>query len=213
MRETAEVSDQQVLFFGDSQVAGVGDPEGLGWVGRVAATSFSAGQPFVSYNLGIRGNTSVDVLNRWEIETQLRLRAGTETRAVFSFGVNDTMSDGDQVRVEPEASIEALARALGRAAELGIATLVVGPALVEQKAQNDRITSLSSAYARWCRRREIPYVDAVGALRRSQVWLEEVAADDGAHPGAEGYGLLAELVLGAGWLEWLGGESRGGRRP
>jgi acyl-CoA thioesterase I len=44
--------DKQVLFFGDSHVAGVGDEAGLGWVGRVAAASFEAGQPFIPYNLG-----------------------------------------------------------------------------------------------------------------------------------------------------------------
>lgn len=202
------MSDRQVLFFGDSHVAGTGDPEGLGWVGRVAAASFSAGQPFTPYNLGVGGNTSVDVLRRWPIEARSRQRDLAETRLVLSFGVNDTTLEGDRRRVEAAASIQALDRALGEADDLGLPTFVVGPAPVEERQQTDRIAALSSAFARLCAKRGVPFVDVVGALRRSQVWLEEVAADDGAHPGAEGYALLAELVMSSGWLAWLAGSRR-----
>ena len=41
------------------------------------------------------------------------------------------------------------------------------------------------------------------ALQVEQDWLGAVILGDGAHPGAEGYRLLAELVLPA-WEEWLG---------
>jgi len=78
------MGDRQVLFFGDSHIAGTGDPEKLGWVGRVAAASLSAGQPFLPYNLGVGGNTSVDVLRRWPIETHWRERSsrGRSLRAI-----------------------------------------------------------------------------------------------------------------------------------
>jgi lysophospholipase L1-like esterase len=206
------MGERQVLFFGDSHVAGLGDPEGLGWVGRVTAASFSAGQPFIPYNLGVGGNTSVDVLRRWQIEARSRLRDLAETRLVLSFGVNDTALEGDRRRVEARASIEALAGTLDQAGEVGLATFVIGPAPVEEKQQTDRIAALSSAFARLCEARGVPFVDVVGALRRSQVWSEQVATDAGAHPGAEGYALLAELVMSSGWLEWLAGSRRGRRR-
>ena len=37
----------------------------LGWVGRVVAASFAAGTPVTAYNLGVRGETSVQVASRW----------------------------------------------------------------------------------------------------------------------------------------------------
>ena len=37
--------DRRVLFFGDSFVAGVGDPTGLGWVGRWWRLRMRAGIP------------------------------------------------------------------------------------------------------------------------------------------------------------------------
>lgn len=39
------MDDLRVCFVGDSFVAGVGDPEQLGWAGRVAARTHSAGRP------------------------------------------------------------------------------------------------------------------------------------------------------------------------
>jgi acyl-CoA thioesterase-1 len=67
------VVDRRVLFFGDSLVAGVSDPMGLGWVGRVVAASFAAGTPLTAYNLGVRAETSVQLASRWRQETGPRL--------------------------------------------------------------------------------------------------------------------------------------------
>ena len=51
--------DLRVCFLGDSLVAGVGDPDGLGWVGRLVAGAFAAGAPLTAYPLGIRRQTSL----------------------------------------------------------------------------------------------------------------------------------------------------------
>jgi lysophospholipase L1-like esterase len=49
------------------------------------------------------------------------------------------------------------------------------------------------------------FVSVVDPLLASQVWMREVAADDGAHPAADGYEALAQLVIAAGWADWLRG--------
>ena len=56
---------------------------------------------------------------------------------------------------------------------------------------------------RACADRGVPYVPVVAALAADPVWRSEVAAGDGAHPGAAGYARLAELVRPA-WERWLG---------
>lgn len=195
--------DQSVLFFGDSLIVGVGDPEGRGWVGRIVAASFDAGRDLVAYNLGVRGETSIDVLQRWRLETEPRLRPTTESRVIFSFGVNDTTLEDGQPRVGPTQSLEALAALLNQAASLKLPALVVGPAPVDDEEQNERISSVSRRFVGACREEGVPFIDVFRQLRDSELWRKEVAAGDGAHPGPAGYELLAELVLAAGWLEWL----------
>ncbi len=196
--------DQRVLFFGDSLVAGVGDPAGLGWVGRVVAASFTSGVPVTAYNLGVRGETSVQVAARWRAETQPRLLTGTETRAVLSFGANDTTVIDGQRRVAAERSQEALATVLDEAAMLGLPVLLVGPAPVDDPEQNRRIEDLSTSFADVCVARGTPFVGVFESLLASRVWMAEVTAGDGAHPSSEGYDVLSQLVLAGGFLDWLG---------
>jgi lysophospholipase L1-like esterase len=70
-------------------------------------------------------------------------------------------------------------------------------------SQNKRIVDLSRSFAATCDTRQVPFVEVATPLSGSEIWCQEVAADDGAHPGARGYALLADLILDAGWLDWL----------
>jgi acyl-CoA thioesterase-1 len=202
------MADRRLLFFGDSLVAGAGDPAGAGWVGRVVAGAFTSGLALTAYNLGVRGETSEQVASRWRAEALPRLLPGADCRIVLSFGTNDTSVEHDRVRVKADRSLAALATILEEAATIGLPSLVVGPAPVDEPGHNGRIRSLSGSFAEVCAERGVPFVSVVEPLLASVVWMEQVAAGDGAHPGAEGYDALAELVLAGGWLDWLRAEAR-----
>jgi acyl-CoA thioesterase I len=169
----------------------------------VVAASSAAGTTLTAYNLGVRGDTSVQVAARWRQETRGRLLPGAETRIVMSFGANDTTIEDGVQRVEAERSCGALRDILGRASAIGLPALVVGPAPVDEAEQNRRIQSLSVAFGELCAARGVPFIGVIESLLGSDVWSEQVASGDGAHPGAAGYEALAELVLVGGWLEWL----------
>jgi acyl-CoA thioesterase-1 len=196
-------ADRRVLFFGDSFVAGVGDPTGRGWVGRVVAASFDAGLPLVAYNLGVRGETSVEVAARWLGEARPRMRAHAGYGVVFGFGVNDTTEEDGRLRVEPDDAVDALGRVLDRAAQLGLPAFVVGLPPAGEPVQDRRVRGLSDAFGRVAAGRGVPFVDVFGTLCANAAWTAEATAGDGAHPGAGGYAALARLVLAGGWLQWL----------
>jgi hypothetical protein len=52
-------------------------------------------------------------------------------------------------------------------------------------------------------RREVPYVDCYATLRNHQQFQADLQAGDGHHRGHIGYGLLAWLVMHAGFNTWL----------
>lgn len=199
------MTDRRLLFFGDSLVAGVGDPSGRGWVGRIVAASFGSGLPMTAYNLGVRGDTSLQVAARWRAEAQPRLTPGSDARIVLSFGANDTTIENGYIRAEPERSCAVLSGMLQEAATLGLPVFGVGPAPVDDPEQNDRIGSPSDAFAEVCRGLGVPFVSVVEPLLASQVWMQEVTAGDGAHPANDGYEILAGCVVAAGWIDWLRG--------
>ena len=137
-----------------------------------------------------------------------RLLSGADCRIVLSFGANDTSIEHGRVRVKADRSLGALATILQEAARIGLPTLVLGPAPVDDPKQNRRINSLSLSFAEVCAEHGVPFVNVIEPLLASPVWMEQVAAGDGAHPGAEGYDALADLVLASGWLDWLRTETR-----
>lgn len=202
--------DRRVLFFGDSLVAGVGDPEGRGWVGRVVASSFEAGIPLTAYNLGVRRETSVEIAGRWQAEAAPRLLPEAECSVVFSFGANDTTIEDGHLRVEPERSLESLSAVIDQAAALELRMLIVGPAPVDDDTQTRRISALSANFEKLCEEGGVPFVNVVGELRDSEIWHHEVRAGDGAHPAAQGYTLLADLLLKHGVGEWLKADDAAG---
>jgi acyl-CoA thioesterase-1 len=197
-----------VLFFGDSHTVGVGDPSGLGWVGRVVAASHAAGVPLVAYNLGIRRETSRDVLRRWRCEADVR-SSELATHVVFAIGANDTTAEDGVLRIEPGDSVETLAALVRQSDAAGLPALVVGPAPVGDEQQMDRIVDLSDRFASLCSQMGVPFVEVATRLRQSEVWREEIAASDEAHPGAAGYEELARIVLDGDWLGWVGTKVRG----
>lgn len=197
--------DRRVLFFGDSFVAGVGDPTGLGWVGRVVAASFAAGRPLTAYNLGVRRDTSADVAARWRGEAQARMNAGGASYGVvLAVGTNDATQEDGRVRVEPGLAVDNLARMIDAARATAIDVLVVGPPPAGEAGHDERVRALSDRFEHVAGEHGVAFVETFHALRAAPAWTREAAAGDGSHPGCVGYGQLAEIVLGGGWLDWLG---------
>ncbi|WP_306364460.1 GDSL-type esterase/lipase family protein [Nocardia sp. CC227C] len=192
-----------MCFVGESFVAGVGDQQCLGWAGRLAVRAIAAGQPLTYYNLGVRRETSTRLHARWLAECAPRLPAGCDGRLVLSTGVNDTMHENGRPRVPLEESVANLAGVLDTARAREWSVLVVAPPPVADAAHTDRIAALDERFATHCDAVGVPYLRVHTALRDNRVWMAEVAAGDGAHPGAAGYDEFAELSAPY-WLRWLG---------
>ena len=197
------MDDLRLLCFGDSFTAGVGDPRGQGWVGRVVEAASAADRPLTAYALGVRRETSVEVAVRWRFEAMPRLARAADCRVVFAVGANDTTLEDGAPRVTPDRSRLALGKMLDQAAELGLPAAVAGTPPVGDAAPRPRARELSGGVGVRGAARATPFWPVARALDASRPWLEEQAAGDGAHPGARGYELLAQALLDAGLLAWL----------
>lgn len=191
--------DVRICFFGDSLTNGTLDHTYLSWPARLCA---SLPLQVTHYNLGIRGNTAVDILERWESEAQRRWKPGTEKRLVFSFGTNDCSLEGGRPRVSVADSVLAAEKILARASEV-CPVLFTGPPAVELDdgpSSLDRLQELSQRYAELSERMKVPYFDLFAATHNSAAWPAAAAAGDGVYPDASGYALFAG-VIGA-WDAW-----------
>ncbi|MFJ6014671.1 GDSL-type esterase/lipase family protein [Streptomyces sp. NPDC092952] len=195
--------DIRICFIGDSFVQGIGDPGYRGWVGRVLEAT---GKDVTAFNLGIRRNTSEDVLRRCWQEVAPRTVPGADNRLVVSFGSNDMVEEDGAVRVAPARCLDNLATLLDGSRRRSVAPLVVGPPPVVGAGAGHlaRTTELADGMAALCRERHVPFVPTTRHLAADPVWAREALSGDGAHPAAGGYRRLADLVLAdTRWQRWL----------
>jgi lysophospholipase L1-like esterase len=194
------LQDVRIYFIGDSYVNGTGDPKFLGWPGRVCATSISPDLAITCYNLGIRADTSADVLGRWQSEIEARRLVPHDARLVFGFGANDCWILDGKPRVEESDTVKNARQILSEARAL-LPTLMVGPppgVTADEQARRGRVSGLLSDIAA---QEGVPYLDVIGNLDAADTWRAEAEAGDGVHPGAGGYASLARAVLA--WPEWF----------
>lgn len=191
--------DLALVFLGASLVAGVGDPKGQGWVTRVVGRTQHPDLELTAYNLGVRGDTSAEVLARWSSEVPRRWAGRGERRVVLSVGTDDVISGMTLARHRLN-----LANLLDDAAAQGVGTFVVSPPPTDDPDLDGRIEVLVAAQADVCARRGVPFVDCYAPLSAHEQWRTDLAASRVPHhPGQAGYGLIAWLVLHHGWGEWL----------
>lgn len=188
--------DIRICFLGDSYVQGTGDPEYLGWVGRVCASARRQGHNLTGYNLGVRHETSSDIALRWLPECAARLPVTTQNHVLFAFGANDVTLENGVPRVAAAQTLETLA-SLINSAKTRYRVLVIGPPAVPDDAVNARLESLSNGMAETCTRASVPFIALFPSLVHDRTWLDEVRDNDGAHPRATGYAKVAALVEGA----------------
>ena len=179
--------DLALVFLGDSRVNGVGDPKGQGWVTRVVGRTVHPELELTAYNLGMRGETSGDALNRWHTEVPERWRGRSERRVVVSVGTEDVLAGLTLARHRLN-----LANLLDEAASRGVGAFVVSPPPADGVEINERLEILVDAQADVCSRRGVPFVDAFTPLLHHDQWRAELAASKITHhPGQAGYGLIA----------------------
>ena len=196
----------RIFFIGDSFTNGTGDPTSLGWVGRVCAQTMTHDKPLTCYNLGIRGDTTQLICQRWQQEVQCRLAETVGAGCVFSFGANDVNLDDTTVqpRVSETDSLAYAKSILSNAQKLGPVLMVESPPIADDPAANHRLTQVNRHIADLCHTLAIPHVQTCQALLNSSIWMEEAIANDGAHPKVKGYAALADIILGSKqWSQWL----------
>ena len=188
----------RICFVGDSMVNGTGDPAYLGWVGRVLQAERGRRSELTGYNLGIRRDRSDQIRLRWRAEVERRLPPEVEGRVVFSFGANDAVQE-----ISPTTTL-VHAEAILAEAKTRWLVLMVGVVPMDAEESRRRCQDLDRAFASLCARLDVPFVSVFEDLVASSVWFEEVRAGDGAHPGAGGYGKMAEIVLDDPiWQRWI----------
>ncbi|MEO0840302.1 MAG: GDSL-type esterase/lipase family protein [Cyanobacteria bacterium J06643_5] len=201
----------KIVALGDSLVYGFGDPEGGGWVERLRRTWMlpeSAGH--VLYNLGVRGDRTVQVSKRLEAEFRHRgeLRNRFPDIIILSVGVNDSARVGrpNGKNYTNFINFEEQLTSLLQQAQKLCPVLFVGMVPVNEAKMpfldclyynhNDQ-HRYKEATRLACRKQGIPYLDIFDKwMQQPEIWRAKRLSHDGLHPNTLGYQTLLEDVIG-----------------
>ncbi|MCR4264177.1 MAG: GDSL-type esterase/lipase family protein [Candidatus Roizmanbacteria bacterium] len=199
----------QAFLFGDSITLGMWDEKG-GWADRVKQKSIQASIDShfeidtEVYNLGVSGDTSRDLLYRFEPEIRQR-KDETESVIVIAIGINDTQYYETEKRNETTLidftrNIEQL-HSKGRLVTKYI--LFVGltpvdetlvspmPWKLESSYRNEDVEKYDNEIKEFCAENKIPFVDILSEFKKTD--YKKLLAD-GVHPNSEGHELLFKTI-------------------
>lgn len=198
-----------ILVFGHSIAQGYWDTQG-GWVQRLRThlderylekhESQYDGHYYEVYDLGVSGEDTGEVLNRFEDEASPRLK-GRDDTIIIHIGKNDIhrLPNGSY-RKEVDEFRQELAELVSKAKRKVDNVLVVGEGYVgdieyspgsEKKVRDSRLQKFEEVKKDISEQEKIPYVDLRDIYTRDE-WKEKL--EDGFHPDNEGHEKIFQKV-------------------
>lgn len=202
-----------VCVFGDSITYGANDIEFGGWVhrlrkfldGKSVASNHSS---FFTYNLGISGDNTIDLLKRFKTEAKARLSdmdEGEEIIIIFSIGINDSqfIHDKSNFRVSKKEFKENIQKLLNLAKDFTSKIIFVGltpldetkttpiPWNTNKSYKNEYVKSYNEIIKSVCEENKTHFIEIFEKIIKKDY---KNLLSDGLHPNSEGHEILFDLV-------------------
>lgn len=199
----------QILIFGDSITYGFWDKQG-GWVNRIRMWIDTknmewSGFYFRIYNLGIDGNTTDDLLFRFDKEVISRIEEQTKTIIIFAIGINDSqfINKSKKLRIPQNKFENNLKKLISLSTKYSKTIIFIGPNPIDEKKvdpmpwakdrsyKNEYIKKYGEIIKKVCFEKNIYYIEIFDE------WMKfdyKKLLEDGAHPNSEGHKKIFETV-------------------
>ncbi len=188
-----------ILCFGDSITFGRGDSVKDGWVAKLR--EYFESKDFFNgvYNLGICGQTSNELLKRFETEADSRIsfkRSGDRYLVLIGIGTNDSrgMNSPNNVKVSLKQYKQNIKELANLAKSKTKEVVFIGLIPVDDKLRfgyedtyfsNERIQKYNDIIKQLCEEKNIPFINLFNDFKNQDNYEQLLA--DGLHPNNKGY--------------------------
>lgn len=181
----------RICVFGDSITKGVVDPENGGWVARLRRYFETNDDYDISvYNLGISGDSTDDLLERFKVECAAR----EPKIIIFAIGINDSLyiKTKDNPLVSLEKFQNNLVKLIRQANNFSDKIIFIGLTKVDESKvmpipwetekfyDNENIAMYNSVIEKVSVKNRLPFLNLLDLLEMSDL-------DDGLHPNPDGH--------------------------
>jgi lysophospholipase L1-like esterase len=200
----------EILAFGDSITYGVSDEKG-GWVSRLRRDlekdDIAKAQHVKNgvYNCGVRGDTTEDLLKRFDIECAGREGKEDNPVIIFAIGTNDCSVESGSSKVSPANYKENLSKLLAKAKNTGERVVFVGltpvdetktvpiPWKTERSYLNKSVIEYNAILKEFSKANGTCFVDVYRPFGKNPLSL----LSDGLHPNSKGHQRIYKAVMKA----------------
>jgi lysophospholipase L1-like esterase len=200
----------KMFVFGDSIPYGNWDKKG-GWPERLKQifhekTLASNFEYFhLLYNLGISGNTTKNILERFEFELKQRFEEKTEYTIIFSVGANDCqwLNDKNQFKISEEDFKKNLLELMKLSQKYSKNIIFLGLTPVDEsktipipwdttvECWNKNIDKYDNIIKKFCKENNILFIDLLEKWKKLNY---KELLEDGLHPNTEGHKIIFETI-------------------
>lgn len=204
------MKNTHILIFGDSIVWGAWDKEG-GWAQRIKsfvdhdAVRADKHNYAAVYCLGVDGNNTLDLLERFDIEIEARQDEGEDTLVIVAIGVNDSqfLLKEKKNRVPLNQYKANLVELINKAKQHGASIVFIGLTPVDKRV-DPTPWNLDKAYKlrfiqdyedilkKTCKEGNIPFIEVLSKFMENNY---KNLLIDGLHPTTKGHKIIFEEVL------------------
>ncbi len=183
-----------IVIFGDSITYGVGDNEKGGWVNRlrVSLENISSENEYNVFNMGIDGNVTQEVKERFVSDLKPRIIKDFKTVIVFAVGINDSQTFAEKDRVSIKEFTENIAWLIQEARKYTDDVMFIGLNRVDETKvkplsfdarksyDNTKISAYDKKLKNLCLNNGVFYLSMFDLL-------DDADLLDGIHPNSQGH--------------------------
>lgn len=184
-----------ICIFGDSITWGATDCEKGGWAERLKAELMA--KDIDVYNLGISGDTTEEILKRFDAEAEAR----NPDIIIFAIGINDSLNIGKEKIIDTDKFQDNISSLFYKAKKITDKISFVGltnvdetktnpyfPSETGKSYNNQSIGEYDEAIKIFCEEKDIAFVDMFGLL------INDEDLYDGLHPTSIGHQKMLEKI-------------------
>ena len=200
----------RILIFGDSITHGAWDTARGGWTDRlkVFCMERELKNPkfdYSVYNLGISGDNSDDLLERFKFEIKQRLHKKDEIILIFAIGTNDSqfIYSENNFSVLADKFQQNIKQFINFSGKISNKTVFIGLIPVDESKtlpipwdtdkfyENKYISNYNNIIKSICREKQIYFLDMFKEFNKTDY---KELLEDGLHPNSEGHQKMFEIV-------------------
>lgn len=178
------------LIYGDSIVYGIGDQEYFGWVNRVKFNLENNKNNYI-FNLGIPGQNSTDILNRFENELKSRFNKEDVFNLIFSFGIKDTLlynEDKNYLNVFKDNIKNIISISKKYSKNIYFIGLIIPDISIRTNYNIDNVLLFDNELENICNENSVNYIRIRDLINKDDLF-------DGLHPNNNGHKKISEFII------------------